>query len=167
MSPWQEAEPLARLDRRAREHDPVHLSPRERGHRHRDGEERLARARGADSDGDRRAADRVHVALLVDGLRRDAQAAMAPDDVLEDPARALVTVERAGDRLDRSGRDLVALAHEIGHLPHDGSRHGDRVVVAVERKHVPPEVDLAVEVLLERLHHRVAGACELRGDLVR
>ncbi len=91
---------------------------------------------------------------------------MAPHHVLEDPARALVAVERAGDRLDRAGRDLVALAHQVGHLAHDGPRHRDGVVVAVERQHVAPQEDLAVEVLLERLHHHVARAGELRGDLV-
>ena len=45
-----------------------------------------------------------------------------------------------------------------------GDGHG--VVVAVKRQHVPPEEDLAVEVLLERLHDRVAWTGELGGDLV-
>ncbi len=92
---------------------------------------------------------------------------MAPDHVLEDLARALVAVERAGDRLDRARRDLVPLAHEVGHLADDRARHRHRVVVAVQRQHVAAEEDLAVEVLLERLHHRVARAGELGGDVVR
>src|SRR6185503_6994440 len=53
------------------------------------------------------------------------------------------------------------------HLAHDGPGHRHRVVVAVQRQHVPPEEDLAVEVLLKRLHDRVARARKLRGDLVR
>ena len=67
----QEAEPLAGLDRRAGEHDPVDLAARQRRHGHRHGEERLAGAGRADADRDRLAADRVDVALLVDGLGRD------------------------------------------------------------------------------------------------
>src|SRR3954466_2062596 len=90
----QEAEPLARLDGRAGEHDAVDLAPLERRHRAGDGEERLAGARGSDADGDRLAADGVHVALLVHRLRRDLQAAMAPDHVLENPAGRLVVLER-------------------------------------------------------------------------
>ncbi len=46
----QEAEPLAGLDGRAREDDAVDLAARERLRRHRDGEERLARARRADAE---------------------------------------------------------------------------------------------------------------------
>ena len=100
----QEAEPLAGLDRGAGEHDPVDLAPRQRRHRHRHGEERLAGAGGADADRDRRAPDRVHVALLVDGLRRDLQPAVAPDHVLEDAARR----SRAGRARPRSPRSSRA-----------------------------------------------------------
>ena len=82
---------------------------------------------------------------------------MAPYDVLEDPAGALVAVERSGDRLDRARCDLVTLADQVGHLPHDRARRGNGVVVPVEREHVPAQEDLAVEVLLEGLHHRIAG----------
>src|SRR4029079_12234586 len=82
-------------------------------------------------------------------------------------ARALVPVEGAGDRLDRAWRYLVALAHQVGHLAHDGAGHGHGGLVAVQREHVPAEEDLAVEVLLQRLHHRVARPCELGGHLVR
>ena len=94
-SPGQEAEPLAGLDRGAGEDDPVDLAPAERGRRERDREERLAGAGGADPERDRVVADRVDVALLVDGLRRDLGRAVAPDDVLEDLRRRLVRVERA------------------------------------------------------------------------
>ena len=98
----QEPEPLARLDRGAGEDDPVDLAAAERGGRQRDREERLAGAGRADPERDRVVADRVDVALLVDGLRRDLGRAVAPDDVLEDPRRRLVLVERPRDRLDRA-----------------------------------------------------------------
>src|SRR6185503_10749905 len=163
----QEAEALAGLDRRAGEHDSVDLAARQRRHGHRHRQEGLAGAGRADADRDRLAANGVDVALLVHRLGRHAQAAVAPDHVLEDAARALVPVERTRDRLDRAGRDLVALPDEVGHLTHDGPGHRHRVVVAVQRQHVPPEEDLAVEVLLERLHDRVAQARKLGGDLVR
>ena len=84
----QEAEPLAGLDRRAGEDDPVDLARAERGGGHRDGEEGLAGAGRADAEGDGVVADRVDVALLVDRLRRDLGGAVAPDDVLEDLGRA-------------------------------------------------------------------------------
>ena len=54
--------------------------------RHR--QEGLAGAGRADPEGDRVVADRVDVALLVDGLGRDPRRAVAPDDVLEDLAPA-------------------------------------------------------------------------------
>ena len=118
----QEAEPLAGLDRRTREDDPVDLPPVQRRRRERDREEGLAGARRADPERDRVAADRVDVALLVDGLRRDLRRAMAPDDVLQDRGGRLVRVERAGDRLDRAGGELVTLGDELREFPDDGAR---------------------------------------------
>src|SRR4051794_17468922 len=163
----QEAEPLAGLDGRAREHDAVHLAALERRHRARDREERLAGARRADADGDRLLPDRVDVRLLIDGLRRDLEAAVAPDHVLEDLRRRLVVLERAGHGLDRARRDLVALAHEIGDLAHDGRRHLHLALSAVEREHVSAQEDVAVELALQGLHDHVARAGELGGDVVR
>ena len=110
------AQTLAGLDRRARQHDPIDLAARQRGDGHSHREERLAGARRADPDRDRRVADRIEVALLVQRLRLDAHAAVRPDDVLEDPARRLVLGERAADGLDRAGRDLEPLPDEVGHL---------------------------------------------------
>ncbi len=157
----QEAEPLAGLDGRAGEDDPAHLAPRQRGHGHGHREERLPGARRADAHRDRLVADRVDVALLIDRLRRHPQAAMAPHDVLEDPARALVAVERPADRLDRAGRDVVALADEVRHLAHHGLGGGHLPRAPVERQHVAAQVHVAVEVVLERLHDRVVGTSEL------
>ena len=112
----QEAEPLAGLDRGAREDDPPDLAVGERrdGERHR--EVRLAGAGGADREGDRVLADRVDVALLVDRLRRDLLAAVAPDDVVEDLAEVLGLVERGEHRVDRARADLVAALDELDEL---------------------------------------------------
>ena len=85
----QEAEALAGLDRGAGEDDALDLAARERRGGHRDREEGLAGAGRADPEGDRVVADRVDVALLVDGLRRDPRVAVLPDDVLEDLGGAL------------------------------------------------------------------------------
>jgi hypothetical protein len=92
---------------------------------------------------------------------------VAPDDVLEDLARRLVAVERGRDRLDRARGDLVALADEVGQLANDRLPDLDGGGVAVEREHVPAQVDVAVEVALERLHDHVARPGELGGDVVR
>src|SRR3954451_20074700 len=162
----QEAEPLAGLDGGAGEHDAVDLAARQGGHRHRHGEERLAGARGADADGDGLVPDRVDVALLVHRLRRDLRAAVMPHDVLEDLARRLVAVERAGARLDRSGRDLVAHADQVRELVYHGLRGGHLAVAALQREDVPAQEDVAVEVTLQGLHDHVARTGQLRGHVV-
>src|SRR3954447_21605719 len=162
----QEAEPLARLDGGAREDDAVDLAAleRRRGHRHR--QPRLARARGPDAEGDGVAPDRVHVALLHHALGRDLERAVTPDDVLEHACGRLVRVERAGHRGDRALRQLVARAHEVGHLTHDllGGVHG--LLAALERDDVAAQEHVGLEVALERLEHRVAAAGQLLGRLV-
>ena len=129
-SPGQEAEPLARLDRGAREDDPADLPFRQRRHRERDREVRLARPGGADAEGDGALADRVDVALLRDGLRRDLLAAVRPDDVGEDLADVLRLVDRAEDRVDGAGADLLAALDELDELLDDRLRLGDLDVVA-------------------------------------
>ena len=109
----QESEPLAGLDRRTGEDDPVHLPPAERGGGQRDREERLTRASGADSERDRVVADRVHVALLVDGLGRDLGRSVTPDDVFKDPGRRLVLVECPLDGLNGARADRVSLRDQL------------------------------------------------------
>ena len=70
-------------------------------------------------------ADRVDVALLRHGLRRDPLAAVRPDDVLEDLADVLGLVDRVEDRVDRAGADLLAALDELDELLDDGLRLGD------------------------------------------
>ena len=60
----------------------------------------------------------------------------------------------------------MALAHQIGQLAHDRAAHADGVIGAVEGEHVAAEEDLAVEVLLERLHDNVLRAGQLGGHVV-
>ena len=161
----QEAEPLAGLDRGPGEDDPLHLFLGQRGGRHRDREEGLAGAGGADPEGDRVAADRVDVAFLVDRLRRDLGVAVAPDDVLEDLRRALVRVEGAGHRFDRPRGDLVPLLDQLDQLVDDRGRglHVARVAVEGEDVAAQVEVDLA-QVPAQRAQDGVLGARELGGD---
>src|ERR1700761_2322618 len=80
---WQEAEPLARLDRGPGEDDPLHFAFGQRGGRHRDREEGLAGTGGADAKGDRGAADGVDVAFLVQRFRREPGVAGAADHGVE------------------------------------------------------------------------------------
>ena len=73
----QEAEPLARLDRRAREHDALDLLLHQRAHRQRHRQVGLAGAGRADAEDDVVLADGVDVALLRQALGRD-RAARGP-----------------------------------------------------------------------------------------
>src|SRR5581483_5419333 len=104
----------------------------------------------------------IDVALLIDRLRRDLGGAVAPDDVLEDRRRALVLLERARDRLDRPRRKLVALSDQLRQLADHRLRGFDGLGGAVERQHVAAQEHGAVELALERLEDRVAGAGQLR-----
>ncbi len=111
-------------------------------------------------------AHRVHVALLVDGLGRHAQAAVAPDDVLEHARRRFVRVERAGDGGDRARADLVPARDQVGELAHDALAGERLALLAVEREHVAAQEHLAVEMRLERAQHGVLAARQLGGDFV-
>ena len=166
-SPGRKPEALAGLHRGAGEDDPVDLAALQRGRGHGHGEERLAGAGRADAEGDRRAADRVHVALLVDRLRGDLEVAVAPDDLVEHLARRLRLVEHARDRLDRRGPDVVPAGDELGELAHH--RRGDlhRLGVPVEGDHVAAQEDVGAQVLLEGLEDLVLRAGQLGRHLVR
>ena len=163
----EEAEPFPRLDRRAREDEPPDLPLRERRDRERDREVGLAGSGRADPEGDGAVADRVHVALLGDRLRRDPLAAMRPDDVREDLAHVLGLVDRAEDGVDGAGAHLLAALDELDELLDHRLRLGDLQVVAGECEPVAAQVDGAAEPVAERVEHAVADAGELRRNLVR
>ena len=112
-------------------------------------------------------ADRVHVPLLVDGLRGDLLAAVPPDDVVEHVAHVLRLVERREHGAHRVRADLVAALDELHELVDDRSRRGDVLVVAAERQPVAAQRDRAAEPLAQRVEDAVLDARELRGDLVR
>ena len=98
----QVAEPLPRLDGRARQDDPADLLALERVDGHRHGQVGLAGARRPDAEGHRVGADRVHVALLTCGLGADRLAAVGEDDVGEHRrGAALVGLEHVDGPVDR------------------------------------------------------------------
>jgi hypothetical protein len=105
--------------------------------------------------------------LLVDGLRRDLLAAVAPDDVLEHVADVLRLIERREHSTDRVGADLVAAFHELDELVDDRPRGRDVLAVAVERQAVAAQRDGAVQPLAERLEDAVLDTRKLSRDLVR
>src|SRR5262249_53352648 len=141
----QETEPLPRLDGWTRQDDAADVAAGERGGGHRDREERLAGTGRTDPEGDGVVSDRVDVALLVDGLRRDPGVAVVPDGVLEDLRRALVLVEGARDRLDRARCDLVSLFDQVDELPHHSLRRSEVGRIAVECEDVPAQEYVDVE----------------------
>src|SRR5262249_10803744 len=146
--------------------DAADVAAGERGGGHRDREERLAGTGRTDPEGDGVVSDRVDVALLVDGLRRDPRVAVLPDDVLEDLRRALVLVEGARDRLDRARCDLVSLFDQVDELPHHGLRRAEVGRIAVECEDVPAQEDVDVKVALESAEDGVLGPGQLRRDRV-
>ena len=141
--------------------------PRQRAGGHRHGQVRLARAGRADPEGDRLAADRVDVALLVDGLRRDLARAVA---------------SRRRPRGSSAGRSCWSSAEVTAPIVPGGiswpcaissdssrttsRRAGDRLGLAVERHHVAAQEHVALEVALERAQDGVLGAAQLGRDLV-
>jgi hypothetical protein len=65
---------------------------------------------------------------------------VTPHHVLEHLRGRLVRVERAGDRLDRAGRDLVALGDQVGELVHHRSCSVDCVRLAIERQAISSQI---------------------------
>src|SRR5215831_12441656 len=163
----EEAEPLARFDGRTREDDARDLPLLEGcdGERHR--EIRLARARGADPEGDRAVPNRVDVALLCHRLRGDLLAAVPPDDVAEDVLDALGLVERLDDGVDRRRSDLLTRLDQFDELLDDGARLSDAHVLTVDRQPVPSQKDVDLQPVAQRIEDAVADRGELRRDVVR
>ena len=115
----QEAELLAGLDRRAREHDAREAVLHELGDGHRHGQVRLAGTRRPDAEHDVEVADRVDVRLLRDALRRDHALVRRDEDrVEEDVAEARPAVAgQDAERVLHVGRvDRVALLEQAVEL---------------------------------------------------
>ena len=114
----EEAQPLAGLDGRAGQDDPRDLSLLQRLHGHGDRQIRLPGAGGADREGDGRLADRVHVALLSEGLGRDALAPPCQQHVAEHVGRLdAVALDEVDGLADRRRRELMAALEQLDQLP--------------------------------------------------
>src|SRR5262249_43547714 len=124
------------------------------------------RAGRADAEGHGAVPDRVDVLLLLDGLRRDALAAVRPDDVVEDLADVLGLVDRVEDGVDRAGADLLPALDELDELLDDRAGLGDPALVALDGQSVAAEVELQVQAVAQRVEHAVADSAELGCHLV-
>ena len=162
----QEAEPLARLDGRAREDDARHLAVDERrdGERHR--QVGLAGAGGTDPERHRGAADRVDVALLVERLGGDALAAVTPDDVVQDVHRAPVGIEHAGDRVDGLVAHRQPLLDEAGQLLQEQTHLCHGRVTALGDNLVAAQRDARACALGDRLEQAVSIRAQFLGKRV-
>src|SRR5437764_998822 len=167
--PGQEAEPLARLDRRARQDDAVDLLRLERLHGQRHGEVALARPGRTDAERDRVLPDGIHVLLLARGLRPHALAA-AQDLGGEHVRRALIGLEHLDAASHAFAIEAVALLEEDHHLleqPSDplGLRRvagdGDLVAADVDLDREGP-LDQAQQLvtLTEKAHHQMVARNE-------
>src|ERR671923_793056 len=164
--PRQEAEALAGLHGRPREDDPVHLALLERGDGEGHREVGLPRAGRADRERHGVAPDRLDVALLHHGLRRDRLAAVAPDDVLEDVTHVLALVDRAEHRVYGGRADLMAALHELDHLVDHGAYLVDAFLVAFDRQLVSAEVDGDAKPLTQVVEDAVTDRGKLGGNVV-
>ena len=139
----EKPEGLAGLDHRAREDDAADLLALEGRHRHGHGQVGLARASGADAEGDGAPADGVDVALLAGRLGPQGPSAVGEQDVVGEEVGPLgavadlvhqeVDVGRLGalPRLDEPDEAREDLRHEVDLLgrardQHLVSTHGDK-----------------------------------------
>ena len=138
----------------------------ERRDRERHREVRLAGAGGADAERHGRVADRIDVALLVERLRRDLLAAVAPHDVVQDVDRAALRVEHADDRVDRLLADRQALLDEARELLEEQAHLCHGRVTAFGDDLVAAQRDARTGALGDRLEQAVAIGAELLGECV-
>ncbi len=92
---------------------------------------------------------------------------MRPDEVLEDLADVRRLVDRAEDRVDGAGADVLPPLDELDELLDDRLRLRDLRVVAAQREPVSAQIDGAAEPFSQGVEYPVADACELGGDIVR
>jgi hypothetical protein len=139
----EEAEPLARLDRGAREDHALDLARGQRLDGHGDGQVRLAGAGRADPERDRVVADGVHVAPLVDGLRLGAAGQAAPAVVVAAAVAGVEAVQVAVD--DLGGVHLAAGADRREQRAEGALGLGDGVGSAAEAHLVAAGHDLGAQ----------------------
>ena len=158
----QEAEPLARLHRRAGEHDALHSPLHEVGHRHGHGQVGLAGAGRADAEDDVVVPDGLHVATLTHVLGRDdAVAGGDVDGVAEHLARRLPLRHQLGGLVDvlqvervaarRRGRRVRAPPARRAPAPPRRRRR---------RRSVAPGAELDAGPALHQLQMFLVGAAE-------
>ncbi len=115
----QEAELLARLDRRAGEHDPLHLPLHQVGDRHGHGQVGLAGAGRADAEDDVVVADGLDVPLLRQPLGRDDPVARGDEDgVAEDLLERDPLPGQLGGLVHVLQVERVAALHQLVQLAH-------------------------------------------------
>ena len=110
--------------------------------------------------------DRVDVALLRDGLRRDLLAAVTPHDVAEDGLHVLGLIDRVQHGVNRPRPDLLAGLDELDELVHDSTRLGHVDVVARDCEPVSTQENRALQPVAERIEDAVADCRQLRSDVV-
>ena len=160
----QEAELLARLDRRTREHDAREgvLHQLGDGHRHR--QIRLPGPGRTDAEDDVEVPDGVDVGFLVDALRRDDALVRGDEDGVEEDvlqARRAIAGEDAERVLHVGGVDRVALLEEAVELRQRAAGQLARDRVAVDGERPVAHVDAHAELALEELHVLVVLAEQL------
>jgi hypothetical protein len=156
----QEAQVLARFDRRPGQDDPVDLLALQRLDRLGHGQVGLAGAGRADAEDDRVLVDRVHVPLLVQGLGPDRLAPVGQDVLGQHLGRAgvLAGVQHGADPLHRVRGQALAGAQDRDQLGEHLDRQGHRGRLAGQGDLVAADVDAGLEVALENAQELVARA---------
>jgi hypothetical protein len=72
----------------------------------------------------------------MDGLWSDAEATMPPDHIVEDLARALLTIQSPSYRFYRARCDLVTLTDQLRELVNDGLPQPYLALAAIEGQYV-------------------------------
>ena len=165
----EKPEPLARLDGRPREDDPLDLLLHQRADRQRHRQVGLAGPRRPDAEHDVVLADGVDVALLGQALGGDGpRAAGDQDRVVEDVAQvdAAVGAQRDGRAADVLRADRRAGAGHAVELLDQAARDDDVVPRADDGQIVAAAVDLRAGLTLDQLEVRVPLAEERQGDPV-
>ncbi len=159
--PGEEAQPLARLDRRPREDDPLDFLLAESGERHRHREIGLSRARGPDPEDDVVVPNRLHVARLVRAAWRNRLLGGGADLRREDlPAPSAVQLGGAGGVGHVVLGELVPATHEASELAEEIRDDVDLLRLSADRDLPASRRDVHAEAALQIAEVIVAGAEE-------